>query len=321
LGICDMISFGSECGDIGRLARTAELLLSGGADAALREAMSRGISFARAREQAVRSLSPDCADVLARPNDILAVEYIKALRRLGSVMEPQAVRRRGAGHDGTEIDGTVSASFLRGLLERGESLPENRVPVGALRVYGAEDEAGRGPVFAANAETAILSRLRRMSEADFLALPDSNEGLHLRLMRAARSGPTLRSVIESAKTKRYAESRLRRMLMCAYLGITAQSVCVPPQYGLVLAFNARGRELLHLARRRSSVPIITKPSAARRLPGSAGAAFAEGALADDLYALAFPSPGARVGGQGWTAPPAVLTDAGKEKQVRESCQS
>ena len=92
----------------------------------------------------------------------------------------------------------------------------------------------------------------------------------------------------AAKTKRYALSRIRRMVFCAYLGITAEDTSTPPPYARVLAFNDKGREVLRLARKQASLPLITKPAHAFDLGDGARRIFEREALACDLYHLALP---------------------------------
>jgi len=113
-------------------------------------------------------------------------------------------------------------------------------------------------------------------------------------------------MLEKIKTKRYAMSRLRRMLMCACLGITAEDTLEPPPYIRVLAMNAAGRELLNSARKKATLPIITKPASARRLSGRAADLFEKEAAATDFYALAYPGEAARAGGGEWRQTPAVI---------------
>ena len=128
----------------------------------------------------------------------------------------------------------------------------------------------------------------------------------LRLMRFARIEPTVRSVLENAKTKRYALSRLRRMLLCAVLGLTADDGLVPPAYIRVLAMNKKGMQVLRAVKESSALPVITKPAEAHDLTGPAGAMFLKEAAATDFYVLASPAPEHRAGGSEWTVSPRVL---------------
>ena len=153
------------------------------------------------------------------------------------------------------------------------------------------------------AELSVLTRLRTMSETEFERLPDMSEGLHLRLMRAARNAGSLEELYESVKTKRYALARIRRAVLCAWLGISAADPAEAPPYARVLAANGRGRAVLKAAKK--NIPVITKPALARRLDERGGALFELEARADDLYALCFAGTENRRGGQEWELSPVI----------------
>jgi len=125
-------------------------------------------------------------------------------------------------------------------------------------------------------------------------------------MRFAASEPTMDAILDKVKTKRYAMSRIRRMLMCACLGITADDTHTPPPYIRVLAMNEAGTRLLAAARARARLPIITKPASAKGLPGRAYELFCKEAAATDFYALAYQGESNRIGGQEWRQSPLVL---------------
>ena len=149
-------------------------------------------------------------------------------------------------------------------------------------------ESGHALLDQSRLENAMLSSLVRLTADDLAALPDANEGLDNRLLEAIRKGRTIEEICAQAKTKRYALSRIRRMIFCAYLGITKEESTTPPPYARVLAFSDKGREVLKLARKRATLPLITKPAHAFDLGGEARKIFERGALARDLYNLALP---------------------------------
>ena len=130
--------------------------------------------------------------------------------------------------------------------------------------------------------------LVRLTAEDLARLPDASEGLDNRLLEAIRKGRTVEEICTLANTKRYALSRIRRMLFCAFLGITAEESTTPPPYARVLAFSDKGREVLKLARKQAAIPLITKPAHAFDLGGDARRIFEREALACDLYQLALP---------------------------------
>ena len=300
LGVCDHLSFGSESGDINALKEAADAIASAEADRITKEWLGKGLPYASARQRAADAIMGEHADVFKTPNNLLGIEYLKAITLLGSAMQPITVKRTGGEHDS---DTGFSASALRKMLLRGEP-PWESMPKAAASVCKEEIAAGRGPVFANSCELAVLSRLRAIK--DFSSIPGASEGLDRRLMRYAVSEPTVSSILNNAKTKRYAMSRLRRMLMCACLGITAEDTLKPPPYIRVLATNRTGIRLLRTARQNNKLPIITKPASAKRLPERAARMFDKEADATDFYALAYRDENQRFGGQEWRHTPVVV---------------
>lgn len=305
-GLVTDLVFGSESADAGAIRSATEALLGPDFPEALRRELAGPHSFAAARQRALAGLiGEEGAEVLSRPNDILAVEYAKALLREGSEVHLVPILRQGAGHDqdGGEYP---SAGSIRRMIQEGRRAEALAAMAPAMReLYEAEEARGRAPVFAAGAERAILAQLRRMGEADFLALDAGGEGLGNRLAAAAREAASLEEVLDRAKTKRYAYSRLRRLALWAYLGLRPETLPARVPYLRPLAMNQRGRALLAEARRRAALPILTKPADVRRLSPEAQAVFRREVLATDLYTLAFPGDPAP-GGAEWREGPRVL---------------
>lgn len=301
----EKIAFGCECPDVQRLQGLAEALLQEETKELVRKELLTGVSYAAAREQALRDLLGEDAGLLREPNNILAVEYLKAMAAQGANMRAIAVPRFGAKHDGAAAEGIASASHIRQMLVSGED-PAKYMPEAAVEILRRELAAGRGPVTLASAEGAILYRLRTMTDAEFESLPDGGEGLWRRLMECARREPTLEAVLSAAKTKRYALSRLRRMVLAAYLGVRLDMQKGEPPYIRVLAVRERGREVLRQVKAHTNRPILTKPAAAKELDAPAREVFELEARAGDLYALLYPNPAERSGGAEWRATPFVL---------------
>lgn len=287
MGCVDVLGFGSECGDLSLLCQTATACGDAGVDRQLRQNLSRGMPYHAARQQAVESrFGKKVSRVLSQPNDILAVEYLKALKLLSSRMEPLLVQRRGVEHDGAETTGFfASASALRKWLGNGELFQiQPFVPASAWNVYRDEWERGCAPALLQRVETAFLYRLRSMNPEEFALLPDVSEGLEYRLAEAARTAQSLEEFFASAKTKRYAHSRLRRIAMAAMLGITAEDFMLRPEYLRVLGLNRRGEEILHRVKACGSLPL--KSSFATLVKTSRVAQIEEAAT--ELFSLSLP---------------------------------
>ena len=304
-GIVDTLAFGSECGETEKLRRAAEALLREDFSERLRDELSKGLSFAAARESAARTLIGEDAGVLAEPNDILGVEYCKALLQSDSTITPLAMERRAVGHNEGAAEGFASASHIRELLTNGEEASAYLTAESAA-IYARECAAGRAPVTMQNAERAVLSRLRAMCEEDFARYDSGNEGLYRRFYDAARTAASVDELLSAVKTKRYAYARLRRMLLAAYLDVTAADVPPEVPYLRVLACNERGRKLLKTIKKTGSAPVLTKSADVRALSEEAQKLFALTARAADQYVLAYPELRAARGSSAWTEGPVIV---------------
>lgn len=244
---CDYLCFGSETGDTNVLMKTAQALLSPDFSPALRAQLETGCSFPAARQKALEHMGIN-ASVLTNPNDILAVEYCKALVAQESPMKPLPIRREGHYHDTAPDADNPSATALRQLLDRKENW-ETYVPSAAYKIFW------NAPMHSVESgERAILSRLRTMSEEEFESLPYGSEGLWRKLMHASRSCGTLEEIITETKSKRYTRSRLDRMVLCAFLGITKELMDAPVPYVRVLGLRSTGIPALKEARETGLFP-------------------------------------------------------------------
>ncbi len=308
LGCATDLAFGAECPNVDRLQRLAALLLEHETAAATLLELRQGIPYAAARERALYKQVQQEAALLRQPNNILAVEYCKALQTLGGGIRPHALARRGPDHDRQgEEEGFCSASQLRSLLAEGklnEALA--LLPPESRRVLAREAAAGRAPALASRGDRGAMARLWRLSPAELADLPGASEGLENRLYQAVQQSHTVMEVCDRAKTKRYAHSRLRRMVLCAYLGVSAEESAGLPPYLNLLAFSQRGRAVLSQCRKTASLPLITKPAHSRKLGPEAQAVFAREALRSRLHSLYFPDSAAVPHDAQWTARPFYL---------------
>ncbi len=304
-GVVSHLSFGSESGNVEELDSAARTLLRPEMDAIIRKALEEGVSYAAARQSAAESLCGRAMPELKSPNNILGIEYIKAIYEQRLAVKPVTVKRIGAGHDQRGGGEIPSASELRSRLRNGESILSNMPPLCA-EVLEREIFHGRGPVMGAALDTALVSRLRMLPQSTYESLPDAGEGLGARLFKAARTETSVDGVIAAAATKRYAISRLRRMLMCAALGIKAGDADGIPPYIRVLAASEKGCGLLKKMRERSSLPIISKPADINSLGAEARECFALEAAATDLFILGFSAREERRGDRDFRISPIII---------------
>lgn len=220
-GIADKIAFGAENADISALNEIAEKLNDKEIQKEIASEMKSGISFPAARSKVLDT------DLLNYPNNILAVEYLKF-----ATLPCTAVKRIGKGHDSSDEE--YSSSAIR------DKLDINKIS--SIK----------------NCEVAVLSKLRTMTADDYRKIDDASEGLENKIVKAVREAVSLDELYSLIKSKRYTHSRIRRIILRAYLGI--ENAPANPPYIRILGFNAKGRELLSEIKKRSNMPIITKIS-------------------------------------------------------------
>ena len=240
-GFCTHLCFGAESGTEETLMQTARALLSEEFSALLKTHLQSGISFPAARQAALEEMGVS-ARLLCSPNDILATEYCKAILSTGTSMRPLPIVREGSYHADVQDAENPSATSLRKLILAGQSW-EGFVPEECRAVFKS------APIHTLEAaERAVLARLRTMTEAEFEALPYGSEGLWRKFMHESRREATLSAITAATKSKRYTATRIDRMLLCAFLGITAELLNTPAPYVRTMALNDRGRSVLKLAR-------------------------------------------------------------------------
>lgn len=280
-GFVDELVFGSECGDISGIISAANVLDSDKLKPLLDEELKKGLSFASARENALRILNPESADIIKSPNNILGVEYVSALDKLGSGIKPVTFGRLGAEHDSREFCGNIaSASYIRELFageEWKKFVPENTVDI-----YENAAAADIGRI-----ETAVLYRMRTADAESLSKAPDISEGIEKRIISAASEAKSLSELYSLAKTKRYSHARIRRIILNYFLGITADDLALPVPYIRVTGFNEKGAQLIRKAKETARLPVITKAADIASLGENAQRIFSLECTAGDVFALCF----------------------------------
>lgn len=307
LGCVDLLSFGSDCGDLDRLKACIRLLNAPRFPQALGQFLDRGMTFAAARQQAVRELGgAELAATLGRANDILALEYLAALEQLGSAMAPLAIPRRGAGHDADRPQGGfASASCLRQMILEGQEEWQTLVPSRALPLYREAMGRGMGPARLKALERPILAAVRTLTREGVQQLPDLSEGLENRLLKA-RGAASLEELLGEIKTKRYPLARVRRLVLSAFLQVRGDLALARPPYLRVLGANRRGFEVLSRAKDTAQLPLDHSLARLSRRVPEAQVYLQTEALAGDLWALALPKVGPA--GLEYTHPPVFLRE-------------
>ena len=285
-GICSRLYFGSEAGNISLLEKAADAVISDEVSEKMVVYLSTGKSFALSRELTVRDIyGKETAAVLREPNNILGIEYIKAIRKINSSMKACTFTRTGSAHNSDSISGNIiSASKIRELIINGHDIskyvPENTLPL----IFENESHVPECRRIE-KLETAILYKLRTMTVGELAELPDISEGLENRLYSSIRAGCTLEDILSGVKSKRYAMSRLRRIIMHSLLGISANDMKLPPQYIKVLGFNERGLEAIKAMKKASSLPLVMKYADTSVLSADGKKMYDTECRCDDVYAI------------------------------------
>ena len=254
LKIVDTLCFGTETADFAALNNIANVLHNEPKEyiAILNHELGKGISYPKARENALMMYLNDIkryANILSGSNNILAIEYLKALKRLKSDMIPFSIQRKKVYYnDERIIDEFASSTAIRKLIAT-EQYAEVRkvVPMSSYMLLKEKIEKGNYVIDIIKFEKEILYNLRKMTVKQIAELPDVTEGLEYAIKNAANSCNSLLELVNIIKSKRYTQTRIQRILVYALLGITKKDMAnarkVIP-YARVLGFNKNGREML-----------------------------------------------------------------------------
>lgn len=254
LGLIDFLSFGSECGHLEILDEIATILYEEpkAYTTLLKHELSKGVSFPRARENALLIYLNDIrryANILSNPNNILGIEYLKALKKLKSPIIPFTIERTTAPHNSNIGFGNyASSTAVREMLANDENI-KPYIPYETYEVLEDCLKYGKNVFGLSTFEKEIIYILRKMSIADIANLPDVSEGLENKIKNAANECNSVKELINIIKSKRYTETRIQRVILYAMLGITKQNISdfykIQP-YVRILGMNDKGKEFLSL---------------------------------------------------------------------------
>ena len=246
------LSFGSENGNLDVLEHFAEILCNEPPEyvSLLNHELDRGISFPKARENALLMYLNDIrkyANVLSGSNNILGIEYLKAIKQLKSKVVPVTIKRNSVDYNSLEtVGGFASATAIRNLVQNNEDIKEF-VPEASYKIVSEQIKYGKIVPSLSCFEKEILYTLRKMTALEISNLSDVTEGLGNRIKDAADSCNTLEDLISIIKTKRYTRTRIQRILLYSMLNITKKDIMdsykIKP-YLRVLGCNSNGKKLL-----------------------------------------------------------------------------
>lgn len=252
LGIVDYLSFGSELGEISPLNDLANLLYKEPKELSvlINQYVKTGISYPKAREMALMQFlgnSQKHKQALNHPNNILGIEYLKALKKYRSPIRPITIKREYSEHNSATIKkGIASSTAIRTLLQKKKNI-HTLVPFETYELLENCIEEGKIVPSLAVFEKEIIYTLRRMTLSEIANLPDVSEGLENRIKMAANNYNHIDELINNINTKRFTQSRIQRILLYALLNISQkdmnQSRKATP-YVRVLGFNKHGKKIV-----------------------------------------------------------------------------
>ena len=269
LGIVDYISFGSETNDIDNLEKIATILSDEPDEyrKILNSELTSGISFPVARENALKKYlgipANDTTLPISSPNNILGIEYIKALKKYKSNIKPISIERYKTEYNNLEHKNNIaSATAIRELIKNKnyEEL-QNLLPQSSYNILKKQIQSQNIITDLSCFEKEIIYTLRKMTIDEIAELPDVSEGLENVIKKASNSSSNLSQLLDTIKSKRYTRARLQRILLYALLGITKKDIKISRKinpYIRVLGFNENGKKLLSkISKTKPELKIVT----------------------------------------------------------------
>lgn len=285
----DYLSFGSECGDVERLSATAKNMLDPRFVSALKNSVGgKNAPTVKSLFSIYNSIfGEELDESFFTSNNILAIEYIKAIYDLNLKIEPHTVKRLGADYNEENIieNSLQSASAIRAAIYSKDETALEYMPKNAKDVLLSE--YGNYPADIERIAPAIISSFR--INTPNAKIHDAEGGLYNRLKRESFKVDKIQNLISQADTKKYTSARIRRAVLNSFFGVTSSIVRSLPQYTQVLALDSVGGAILKEAKKATQLSILTKPSRTSNLTDTALLQKELSDRADSIYQLTLPS--------------------------------
>ena len=267
LKIVDHISFGTECEELNKLNILANTLFEEPKEYKLflQSELDKGLSFPKARENALMDFLNDYSykTVLSGSNNILAIEYLKALKKHRSKIQPILVPRGNSNHLNKDYTGKITSSTsIREMIKVGNTRNlKTALTPSSYTILKEEFSKGHFVRDFSQFESLIIYNLRNSSLEDIKKLPDVSEGLENLIKKAANSTNNIYELIDKITSKRYTETRIKRILLYSLLGITQKQIDISKKtnpYVRILGFSKNGKELLsRITKNNPNLKIVT----------------------------------------------------------------
>lgn len=268
LGVVSNIFFGSESGNVEDLIKISKILIDEPIEfkQELKNNLNKGLTFAKAREISLSKIlnNTDLSKILASSNNILGIEYIKSILRLNSSIKPLTIKREGSSYNDKDLNSTFSsATSIREYINTSEPLQylKECLPNNSFEILNTLYNENYPFIFEEDMFKFIQHRLFSNC-VNFNNLPEIIEGLDNKLLKELVNSTSLNEFILRVKSKRYTYSKISRILTQIYVGMDSfkyeDLIDVENLYARVLGFNDKGKNILKVIKKNSSIPIITK---------------------------------------------------------------
>lgn len=292
----DYLSFGSECGDIGLLEYTADALMSEEYESNLAELIGNknedASGYPKLCEMALKKVIGEGKEyAMLTPNNILALEYIKALRITKSSISAHTIKRRGADYNDDTFTHPEhkSATAIRSALCFGDKTALEYMPNSSSFAISDAIERGEAPCDESALSSAVISFFRLNPTPTNESIHDVGGGLYNRLKAKSFEANTIKNLVQLTETKKYTSARIRRAIWYSFFGVTSSEIKESPAYTSLLATDGIGRLELKKIKKSTDFPVITKPSAIADLDDVALRQKMTSDKADSIFQLTKPS--------------------------------
>ena len=291
IGVVDVLSFGAESNDIDELSSAAKRMSTEEYKATLDKLIAdyenTNVGYPEIAEAAYQKLY--CTNPpKSTSNNILALEYIKAIIEKGSTIIPHTIKRHGADYNETSTveTGHQSATAIRSLISKNIDSANEYIPYTTFETILSERQNGAFPINESSLDAAVITKLRLDSSDAECDIHDAKGGLYNRIKSASLSAQDIPTLQALSVTKKYTNARIKRAIWYSYFGVTSSDIKNPPMYTQLLAMDKIGQALLKKIKKTTGFPILTKPSTP--LEGEAQAQKNRSDKADLVYQMTKP---------------------------------
>ncbi len=294
IGVVDILSFGSELGDINEIKQIAKNMQSkpylDNLSDLINSNSNKNIGYPALCEKAYKlTFNVEINSNYFTPNNILAIEYIKAIFNLGAHIDVHTVKRVGSDYSENKIADVAhqSATAIRGLMLSDFKSAIKYTPINAKNALLIAYKNKETPCIEDKLSSAVISHFR-LNSPEANKIHDADGGLYNRLQNASFEASTISNLTEIADTKKYTSARIRRAMWYSFFGVTSSEVKMLPHYTQVLAMDNVGKSILKDVKKKTDFPIVTKPSSYDFLPNTAKIQKELNDKADSVFQLTKP---------------------------------